>query len=70
MVKVIFDTNVLIDHFDGIKEASEELLRYGDIAISTITWSEVLSMPGADLQQLEEMRAEAARALVHLMSFA
>lgn len=57
MVKVIFDTNILIDHFDGIKEASEELLRYGDIAISTITWCEVMSMPGATPQELDEMRS-------------
>lgn len=40
-VKVIVDTNILIDHFDGIKEATEELAMYEDIAISTITWSEV-----------------------------
>lgn len=46
MVKVIFDTNILIDHFDGIQSASDELARYEDAAISTITWSEVMSLPG------------------------
>ncbi|CAN7196742.1 PIN domain-containing protein [Pseudoduganella sp. LjRoot289] len=57
MVKVIFDTNILIDHFDGIKEALDELARYDDVAISTITWSEVMSLPAASSHELEDMRA-------------
>lgn len=42
MVKVLFDTNILIDYLNGIPEAKAELDRYTDKAISIITWMEVL----------------------------
>jgi predicted nucleic acid-binding protein len=54
MVSVLFDTNILIDHFAGIKEATAELERYEDAAITTITWLEVLS--GAEPHELQDMR--------------
>ncbi|PWF43666.1 PIN domain-containing protein [Massilia glaciei] len=54
MVSVLFDTNILIDHFAGIKEATVELERYADAAITTVTWLEVLS--GAEPDELREMR--------------
>ena len=42
MVKALFDTNILIDYLNGIAEAKDELERYGDPAISVITWMEVM----------------------------
>ena len=42
MVKVLLDTNVLIDFLRGIPAAQAELARYDDSAISVITWIEVL----------------------------
>lgn len=54
MVKVLFDTNVLIDHFAGIQAATVELERYEDAAITTITWLELLS--GAEAHELQDMR--------------
>ena len=38
---VLFDTNILIDHLQGIKAAEDEILNYEDAAISSITWMEV-----------------------------
>lgn len=54
MVSVLFDTNILIDHFAGIKEATAELERYEDVAIASITWLELLS--GAEPHELRDMR--------------
>jgi predicted nucleic acid-binding protein len=42
MVKVLLDTNVLIDFLRGIPAAQAELARHDDAAISVITWMEVL----------------------------
>jgi predicted nucleic acid-binding protein len=42
MVKVLFDTNILIDYLNGIEQAKTELGRYSDKAISLITRMEVL----------------------------
>ena len=42
MVKVLLDTNVLVDFLRGIPAAQAELARYDDAAISVITWIEVL----------------------------
>ena len=41
--KVLFDTNILIDHMSGIVMAGAEFGRYQDRAISIITWMEVLA---------------------------
>ena len=38
----LFDTNILIDHLSGIKKATKELQRSDDLAISVITWIEVM----------------------------
>ncbi|STQ90073.1 type II toxin-antitoxin system VapC family toxin [Iodobacter fluviatilis] len=52
MVKALFDTNILIDYLNGHEEARNELSRYTEVAISMITWMEV--MAGAtDLDRLE-----------------
>ena len=42
MVSVLFDTNLLIDYLNGVKQARTELERYSDKAISLITWMEVM----------------------------
>ena len=42
MVKVLFDTNILIDYLNGVIQAQEELARFTDRAISMITWMEVM----------------------------
>ena len=42
MVKVLFDTNILIDYLNGIPAAKLELERFTDKAISPITWMEVM----------------------------
>jgi len=54
MVSVLFDTNILIDYLNGVKQARTELERYSDKAISLITWMEV--MVGAVPQTEEATR--------------
>jgi predicted nucleic acid-binding protein len=41
-VKVLFDTNILIDYLNGIDDAREEIAAYPHPMISTITWVEVM----------------------------
>lgn len=41
MAIVLFDTNILIDHFNDIEEATGELMGYSDAVISTVTWMEL-----------------------------
>ena len=40
MVKVLFDSNIVIDHLLGHEEANIEMAAYDDAAISAITWIE------------------------------
>lgn len=42
-MKAVFDTNILIDLLNGITEANDELGRYSQVAISRISWIEVLT---------------------------
>jgi len=42
-VKPVFDTNILIDYLCGITPAKDEMSRYPEIYISTITWIEVMA---------------------------
>ena len=42
MVKVMLDTNILIDYLNGLEQAQAELNRFDDKAISLITWIEVM----------------------------
>jgi hypothetical protein len=42
MVKALFDTNILIDYLNAVPKARAELARYGDKAISIVTWMEVM----------------------------
>jgi predicted nucleic acid-binding protein len=58
-VKAVFDTNILIDHLQGVPEAREELDRFDDRAISIVTWAEVLV--GAPSRLEAETRAYLGR---------
>ncbi len=42
-MKVLFDTNILIDHLQGHRAASEAIASHSGAAISVITWVEVMS---------------------------
>jgi predicted nucleic acid-binding protein len=42
MVAALFDTNVLVDYLNSVPAARTELSRYGEKAISVMTWIEVL----------------------------
>lgn len=54
-MKALFDTNVLIDYLNGVKNARAELARFDDKAISVISWIEV--MLGATENTLAGTRA-------------
>jgi predicted nucleic acid-binding protein len=51
MVKALFDTNILIDYLNAVPEARAELRRYGEKAVSIITWMEVMAGAHPDLEQ-------------------
>lgn len=40
---ILFDTNILIDHLNGEKRATQEIRRSPGAAISIITWIEVMA---------------------------
>ncbi len=42
-MKALLDTNILIDYLNGIPAAREELALYEEMAISIITWMEVMA---------------------------
>jgi hypothetical protein len=42
MVKVLFDTNILIDYLNLVPQAHRELDQHDGAAISAVTWIEVL----------------------------
>ena len=43
VVSELFDTNILIDHLNGVSKATREITRSKDAAISVITWIEVMT---------------------------
>lgn len=53
-MKVLFDTNILIDHLHGHRAATAVLAAHSGAAISVITWVEVMS--GVPTAQEEAMR--------------
>jgi len=54
-VTACVDSDVLIDYFDGIPAAAEELSRYGGLVISRITSMEILlGAPSEDLRVMRE----------------
>jgi hypothetical protein len=63
-MKAVFDTNILVDYLNGIAAASRELDQYEEIAISIVTWMEVLA--GADDAEEEAvMRDFLSRFKIH-----
>jgi predicted nucleic acid-binding protein len=52
----LFDTNILIDHLNGITKATREITRSKDAAISVITWIEVMTA-AASTQEEAILRA-------------
>jgi predicted nucleic acid-binding protein len=42
-VSELFDTNILIDHLNGVTKATREITRSKNPAISVITWIEVMT---------------------------
>ena len=56
VMKAVFDTNILVDYLNGISAASRELDQYEEIAISIVTWMEVLA--GADGAEEEAVTRE------------
>ena len=42
-MKVLFDTNILIDHVQGHRAATEAIASHSGAAISVITWVEIMS---------------------------
>ena len=55
------DSDVLIDYFDGIDAAGDELSRYDALLVSRITWMEVLV--GAPTEELRTVREDFFRQL-------
>jgi len=41
-LRVLFDSNILIDYLNGVSQARETLARHAAPAISLVTWMEVL----------------------------
>ncbi|MBP2547642.1 putative nucleic acid-binding protein [Neorhizobium galegae] len=58
-MKALVDTNILIDYLNGIEAARQEMSLYDDIAISMVTWMEV--MVGAREPHREATEAFLAR---------
>lgn len=55
MVKLLIDTNILIDYLNGIDQAKVELRLQTDKAISMVTWMEV--MDGATAETASVVKA-------------
>jgi predicted nucleic acid-binding protein len=63
-VRAVFDTNILIDLLNGVVEANKELGRYSRVAISRISWIEVLT--GARDEE-DQNRVESLLALFEMI---
>lgn len=50
MVKVLLDTNILIDYLNAVPKARTELQRYTERAVSIITWMEVMVGAAGDVE--------------------
>lgn len=59
MVRLLFDSNILIDYLNGVAAAKDEMTRYADRAISMVTWIEV--MVGATRETERDLMAFLAR---------
>ena len=54
-MKVVFDTNILIDYLSGVKAARREIRLHESALISPITWMEVL-LGAEDPQEEQRVR--------------
>ena len=50
----VFDTNIIIDALNGLREADEEYSRYTRVLISRVTWMEVLAGVGEEDAQIRD----------------
>jgi len=50
MVKALFDTDILVDYLNAVPKARIELRRYGEKAVSIITWMEVMVGATSDIE--------------------
>jgi predicted nucleic acid-binding protein len=50
-VSELFDTNILIDHLNGVSKATREITRSKNPAISVITWIEVMTGAGSSEEE-------------------
>jgi len=41
-MKVLFDTNILVDYLSGVEASRQELERYDERLVSIITWMELI----------------------------
>ena len=51
-MRAVLDTNILIDHLNGVSEAKLEIGRYSQPMISAITWMEVMAGAMSDDERL------------------
>lgn len=52
-MKAVFDSNIIIDYFNGIDSARQELSYYENVTISIITWME--AVVGAKTEREEKV---------------
>ncbi|WP_426174439.1 PIN domain-containing protein [Massilia sp. TWR1-2-2] len=65
MELVLLDTTIVIDFFNGIPQAADEVAKHDDIAISVITWLEVLAGVHSDPDAERQTKAQLASFTVH-----
>lgn len=66
MVKVLLDSNILMDLMNGIVAAYDEIDYYDDVAISAITWMEVVvGLNAAAMLQFEAALKAAGIKVIH-----
>jgi predicted nucleic acid-binding protein len=67
MAIVLFDTNILIDHFAGHMAATLELANYDDAIISSLSWIEVACKLSLSQQvEFDTLLADAGVKIVHI----
>lgn len=66
VAKALLDSNILMDLMNGIVAAYNEIDHYDDIAISTITWMEVVvGLDAAAILQFEAALSQAGIVVIH-----
>lgn len=60
-MRVVFDTNILVDYLAGIVPAQHELNLYSEPLISRITWMEIMAGVEANSDEENAVRAFLAR---------